>query len=376
MTSNSDPRILLMGCGSVGGVIAAGLLRKGYNLTIVTHNEAISKAIETEGLRVITPEGRRTVPVAANTPVRLTLAPHDGPFDIALLAMKATEVESAAEAVAGCLALNGCAVTLQNGIVEDRVAEILGARLPPYENHPSKSRVIGALVGWGATMHTPGLYEMTSRGELTIGELDHTITRRVRRLKAVLDNATPTTISTNIYGALWSKLAINCGVTTLGALTGQTLGQMLRRSLVRRLALILVSEVLDVAEAHGVALEPVGGTLDLTRLYLSQDRRSARFGLDLVPRHLIMAAVALKFRRLKSSMLQSLERGRPPEIEFMNAYVVERGREKHIPTPANAALTQMVREIASGTREISARNLLELDQRLRSEQGQAGQRRQ
>ena len=32
-------RLLLMGCGGVGGVIAGGLLRAGHEVAIVTHNE-------------------------------------------------------------------------------------------------------------------------------------------------------------------------------------------------------------------------------------------------------------------------------------------------------------------------------------------------
>ena len=47
-------------------------------------------------------------------------------------------------------------------------------------------------------------------------------------------------------------------------------------------------------------------------------------------------------------MLQSLERGRRTEIDFMNGYVVERGRQKGVPTPVNGALTTLVREIEAG----------------------------
>ena len=59
-------------------------------------------------------------------------------------------------------------------------------------------------------------------------------------------------------------------------------------------------------------------------------------------------------------MLQSLERDRRPEIDFMNGYVVERGREKNVLTPVNAALTEMVREIEAGARRIKPDNLKEL----------------
>lgn len=96
---------------------------------------------------------------------------------------------------------------------------------------------------------------------------------------------------------------------------------------------------------------------DLSRLYLPSDRRAGGFGPDLIFKHAIMLAVGLKFRYLKSSMLQSLERGRRTEIDFMNGYVVERGQEKGVPTPVNAALTAMVREIEAGVRPISPDNL-------------------
>jgi 2-dehydropantoate 2-reductase len=331
-----------MGCGSVGGVIAGGLLRARHEVAIVTHNDEISRAINADGLRLTTPEGQWTVPTTAHT----HLDEVTGPFDAVYLAMKATEVEQAARDVADHLSPEGYVVTLQNGVVEDRVSDIVG-----------RERVIGALVGWGATMHAPGVYEMTSRGEVVVGELDGQVTPRVQRLKAMLEAATPTTISTNIHGVLWSKLAINCVITTLGAVTGQLLGEMLRHRAVRRLALAITSEVVDVAEAHGISLEPVGGTLDIYRLYLPSDRRAGGFSFDMIGKHAIMLVVGLKFRRLKSSMLQSLERGRHPEIDFMNGYVMERGQEKGVPTPINAALTAMVREIEAGTRPIIPDNL-------------------
>jgi len=340
--ASEGERLLLMGCGSVGGVMAGALLRAGYEVTIVTHNDEIAQAINANGLRLTTPEGRWTVPTTAHT----HLDEVAGPFDVVYLAMKATEVEQAARDVADYLSPEGYVVTLQNGVVEDRGGAIL-----------DREQVVGALVGWGATMHAPGVYEMTSRGELVVGELDGQVTPRVQRLKVSLDAVAPTTISTNIYGVLWSKLAINCVITTLGAVTGQLLGEMLRRRAIRRLALVIISEVMDVAEAHHVSLEPVGGTLDLYRLYLPSDRRAGGFGLDLIAKHAIMLAVGLKFRYLKSSMLQSLERGRRTEIDFMNGYVVERGQEKGVPTPVNAALTAMVREIEAGSRPISPDNL-------------------
>jgi 2-dehydropantoate 2-reductase len=314
-------------------------------VSIVTGNQDISRATNASGLRVTTPEGQKTVPAVAHT----SLAELSGSFDTIYLAMKATEVEQAAQDSVEYLAPGGYVVTLQNGVVEDRIGEIIG-----------RERVIGSLVGWGATMLAPGVYEMTSQGELVVGELDGKATPRIQLLKETLEAAVPTTVSTNIYGVLWSKLAINCVITTLGAVTGQMLGQMLTQAKVRRLGMAITSEVVDVAETLGIRLEPVGGTLDIYRLYLPLERRVSGLNWGVISNHVILLVVGLKFRRLRSSMLQSMDRGRRPEIDFMNGYVVARGKEKGVPTPINAALTQMVNEIEAGRREMSPGNLDDL----------------
>jgi 2-dehydropantoate 2-reductase len=344
-TIHAESRLLQLGCGSVGGVIAGGLLRSGVDLTIVTKNDQITQAINTGGLRVNPPEGEWTVPAHVYT----HLEDVPGTFDSVLLAMKATDVEDAARDVSSHLSPDGYVVTLQNGVVEDRIGEILG-----------RERVIGALVGWGATMGSPGIYEMTSSGEIVVGELDGRKTERTQNLCSTLEKATSTRLSDNIYGVLWSKLAINCTITTLGAVTGQLLGDMLKRWSIRRLALIITSEVTDVAQDQGVSMEPIGGTLEIERLYLSPTRRAKDMGWDILTRQMIMFIVGMKYRRLKSSMLQSLERGRRAEIDFMNGYVVEQGRSHGIATPMNLALTEMVREIERGERAIHPDNLKEL----------------
>ena len=88
----SGHRILLMGCGAVGGVIAAGLLSAEHDVSIVTGNQDITQAVESRGLRVTTPERQRTV----STTVHNRLDELSGHFDAIYLAMKATEVEQAA----------------------------------------------------------------------------------------------------------------------------------------------------------------------------------------------------------------------------------------------------------------------------------------
>ena len=62
--------------------------------------------------------------------------------------------------------------------------------------------------------------------------------------------------------------------------------------------------------------------------------------------HLMLLLVGMKYRRLRSSMLRAIERGRKPAVDFLNGEIVERGKTHHIETPHNAAIQDMVLRIA------------------------------
>ena len=74
-------------------------------------------------------------------------------------------------------------------------------------------------------------------------------------------------------------------------------------------------------------------------------------------RHLTIRIIGLKYRRIKSSSLQSIERGRRTERDFLNGYLCDRGREHGVPTPVNDAVCDLVREIEDGNRQMSLGNI-------------------
>jgi len=199
-----------------------------------------------------------------------------------------------------------------------------------------------------------GVYEKTSIGSTLIGELDGSATERVQGLKQSIECAAPVVISDNIRGALWSKLALNCTVTTIGALTGGTLGEMLQNKAIRQLFLRGYSEVVDTAEALGIRLEPIAA--DPKLLYLSRNAGAfARFKKDL-----IMRILGRKYKNSRGSMLQSLERGRPTEIDFLNGYVVEQANKAGVPVPINETLVRLIKEIEAGKRSMGQQNVDDL----------------
>ncbi len=220
-------------------------------------------------------------------------------------------------------------------------------------------RVVSAIVGWGGTMHAPGVYEQTGPGGIHLGELDGTRSERVERLAAMLESVSPVIVSSNIRGALWSKLAINCVITTMGAVSGQTLGRMLQDRALRRVFLSVYREVLDTAAAAGVKLERIAAPPRLLYLPAGAGPAQALF------KDLLVRLVGRRYGRLKSSMLQSLERGRPTEIDYLNGYVVEQARRLGIAVPGNEALVRLVKEIEAGERCAEPDNIRELTLLLR-----------
>lgn len=337
--------ILIEGIGGIGGVLAARLTQAGHNPTLVTANPQITEAINQNGLRLMTAQGTESIPATAYT--ALTDFPAEQRFDAAYLLMKANGVIEAARQTLPRLTRDGYMVTFQNGIVEDAAAAAVGAQ-----------RIISGIIGWGGTMHSPGVYEKTTPGETHLGELNGELSYRLGDLAKTLETASPVVVTRNIRGALWSKLAINCTVTTLGALTGDTLGVMLRDKRVRQLFARTYSEVIMTADALGIKLERIAANPRL--LYVPPDANSInRFFKDM-----LVQFVGRRYGSMKSSMLQSLERGRKTEIDFLNGYVVEQAKRVNVPTPVNAALVTLIREIEAGTRPIDRNNLNDLLRRI------------
>jgi 2-dehydropantoate 2-reductase len=334
MVGEQGPRFLVMGCGAIGGVLTACLAETGHDVTAVTTNEDIHAAVRERGLKVVG-EGS---PRVSSTRVVLRAPDAGETFDYVLLATQPPQVEEAARTAAPFLADDGAMVCLQNGLCESRVAKIVG-----------EERVIGAVVGWGATMPEPGLYERTAPGGFTLGRIDgRPLADRHAVLLSALESVGPTEATTNLTGKRWSKLAINCAISSLGTIGGDRLGALMPHRFVRRLALEVMTEVVHVARRENVRLEKVSGTIDLSWIALTEEEKLAAGSPSLVAKHGLLLAVGFRFRRMKSSMLSAIERGRTPAVDFLNGEVVDRARAHGIPTPVNTVVRDTVWSIAKG----------------------------
>ncbi|MDD2605209.1 MAG: 2-dehydropantoate 2-reductase, partial [Desulfobacteraceae bacterium] len=268
----------------------------------------------------------------------------DGPLDVAFVATKAAEASAAAESLLPLLKPDAALVSLQNGICEEALAEVVGPE-----------RVVGCVVGWGATFHGPGRMEVTSEGEFVVGRLDGSTDVRLEAVRDMLNAVAPTRISNNILGELYSKLIVNSCINSLGVIAGVPLGQLLAVKKIREVFIAIMTEAVAVADAMGLTVPPGGGGKLDYHHFLAQTGWPGN-----LRRHLMIRLIGFKYRRIRSSSLQSLERGRKTEVDFLNGYICRQGRRYQVPTPVNDAVVEMIHEIEAGTRPISMSNLTTL----------------
>jgi 2-dehydropantoate 2-reductase len=182
-------RYVVLGCGAIGGTVAAGLVRDGHEVLVSDADEAVVSAVNSAGLRI---EG----PVEQFSARPRAVAPADLPDEIdgpVLLAVKAHHTAAAAAALAGRLRGAGFVVSLQNGLTSEVLADAVGP-----------DRVVEAVVNFGADVLEPGVVLRGNRGTFMIGELDGRPSERVTALAADIADAQATS---DILGYAWGKEA-------------------------------------------------------------------------------------------------------------------------------------------------------------------------
>jgi 2-dehydropantoate 2-reductase len=221
-------RYVVLGCGAIGGTVAAGLVRDGHDVLVSDADPDVVSAINARGLRIEGPIENFTVTVPAVLPS--DLPPRlDGPV---LVAVKSQHTAAAAATLAGRMHGDGYVVSLQNGLNADQLAEAVGA-----------SRVVESFVNFGADVIAPGVVLRGSRETFLIGEIDGTISDRVRALAADIADAKP---AEHIMGYLWGKEAYGAMLAAI-AVSDLSIADGLADPAYGPLLVAVAREVLDQA---------------------------------------------------------------------------------------------------------------------------------
>ena len=161
----------------------------------------------------------------------------------------------------------------------------------------------------------------------------------------------PTKTTTNLWGERWAKLATNSMSNALAGITGLKSADLRRHPSTREVSIRVAAELVAVAEALGVSVEPIQGIP--ARLYTEAlTDGAAREEIEGK-----MADYASTLREGRPSLAQDIIKGRKTEVEHLNGYVAAQGRSVGVPTPVNDAIVALTRRVASGEVTPSLDNL-------------------
>jgi len=318
-------RVLVVGAGAIGGLVAARMALAGHDVTAVARGAHL-EAMQRGGLVLEDGSGHADrVRIAACGEVA-----EAGPAELVVVALKAHQIPPVAAALGAAIDRAEAVVPIQNGISwwffqrlggphEGRAVEavdpggLIRDRIDPAKVLPCFAVKSAEVVAPGVVRHI-----VTSADAFPIGELDGQETPRLRQIVATLAAAGIPAAPARIRDAVWMKLLGNIWANPISALTRGTVGDILGHPETRRLCLELMGETLAVAHAHG-------------------GRPSADFEARL--------AGAAKRGGARPSMLQDRERGRPMELSAILGALIELGTLAGVPTPRTATLHACLRLI-------------------------------
>lgn len=329
-------RIALMGAGATGTIMGALIAKGGEDIVLVSSNREHVNAMNKYGAK-ITGGMEITIPVKAITPGQMS-----GEYDLVIYAVKSTVDDVALPQILPHLHKDSLVLTTQNGVPEEKIASYVG----------HERTLGGSIVGWAASLPEPGVAQLFAKPEdmtYKIGELDGSITARIKDVARILDHAGKAYITENLATMRWSKLLINVSMSGLSTALGCTFGEILDNEKAINTALTLKVEVLRVAAVLGIQIEsavqmPPDEFLTLLSTDEERAREKLRFFFD-------------SQRGGKPSMLQDLERGKINEVESINGYLSKKSAEAGVATPVNDKVTDIIRGIIAKKYQLTMDNL-------------------
>ncbi len=337
-------RIAVVGAGAIGSLLAARLSVRGHDVVLVGRPAHVA-AIETRGLLVREPGGATT-----RYHLRVTESLLERP-DLVLLTVKSQDVARACHEMLP-VARGVPIVTLQNGVRSDRLAaDVLGEDV-----------VVGGVVMIAASYLEPGEVTLQFSGWMLIGEPFGPVTQRTRDIARVLGEVAPTYVTPRLRSSRWSKLVSNLN-NGLCAATGLTLPDLAHSAEGRLLSVrvmkegVAVARALDIALDHGMyGLSPAGIRQNPNAAFIAVLQSTLTSVLSGLPEALATGVLQVAGRSrlnalpIRGSTWQSIARGSPSEIDYLNGEIVAQGTEVGVPTPYNARIVEVVHAVAADRR--------------------------
>jgi 2-dehydropantoate 2-reductase len=332
-----EDKMAVLGTGAIGSSVGADLTQAGYDVTLIDQWPAHVEAMKANGLRVTMTDAELHTAVNAIHICDVCTLAHR--FDIVFLTAKSYDSRWMTELIKPYLKPNGALVSLQNSLNDELIAPIIGP-----------TRDVGCVVELSAEVFEPAVVKRNTTHSGTwfaVGELHGRITPRTEKLAKILRCVGKTDITTNIWGAKWTKLIANSMLQAPIGVLGLYEQEATDIPEVFDFCIQLGREAMEVGTQLGYTIEAIYG--------LSADE--FRGSTDEVLKKNLRTLVSHIGKEARNSVLQDHLKGRYSEVDQLNGLIVKKGKEAGVPTPLNEAITALTRRIQYGELKPDRANL-------------------
>ena len=255
-------------------------------------------------------------------------------YDYIFLGMKTPHLKIAAATAKKLLAKGGRIILLQNGLPEKAIHN--------FRNE----EIISGIVGYNTQLMPDGSYYQSNPGHLILANA----LRPPRELAQLLEPHLPVVVTDNPVGYRWNKLAINSVINGLGAVTGLALGPLFSRLAGRRAAIRLIKETAAVMKGLRILEGIVPGTISVYKLA----------AMPALLQHVIIFVLGRKYAKIRTSMLQDIDKGLKTEVDEIHGAIVSAAKETGTAVPLTAAIVERVHRLEKGEIKPSSDALAQL----------------
>ncbi len=312
-------KVGVIGLGAIGGLVAGYLKSKGVNVITVGRLQQ-KKAMEEHGLNI---EGVRGTSMYY-LDVRQEL---DEKVDLAIIAVKTQDLSDAVDKSRDFLTTT-LILSTQNGVRSDRLLSMM----------LGKDNIISSIVMFGATYTAPNKIIHNFEGKWLMGRPFGPNDGKVGELVDFLKPCFEAVQVEDIAAMKWTKLFVNFS-NCLPALVGKSMQETYADLEMCKIALRLLKEGFDVVDSLGIKLInmpdfDVGKFKGLTQMPLEQAAP-------------IFSGIMRNLSKepLYGSILQSIQRGRPTEIDFINGEIANQATFNNKSAILNNRVTKLVHNV-------------------------------
>lgn len=325
-------KIAVIGMGAIGGLVAATLRANGVAVITVGRLDQ-KKAVERDGFIIDGVRGRSVVYFDIKS--RL-----EEKVDLAILTVKTQDLRDAVDKSRDYLD-QSLILTTQNGVRADKLLSMM----------LNKESIISSIVMFGATYEPFNKVVHNFEGNWLIGRPFGPNDEKVKEIVEFLKIAFTTIEVENISDMKWTKIFVNFS-NCLPAILGLSMQEAYANIEICKLALRLLKEGFDTVENFGINL------VDMPDFDVEKLKGLTRMPLDEAAPIYSGIMTNLSKEPLYGSILQSIRRGRPSEIDFINGEIANQAKLQSIDARLNNRAAELVHHVETSKKFLTVDEVL------------------